>query len=375
MNKTTSLQNIISLFTILPVRLVVLAAFLYLLKERYFLTASYILFLIIILEGASLWSMAGLRKLRVRKYFKPYRLFPGEEAVFAIELENNKMLPVFLSWNQPLPPELKVYPEKEFCGAISGRAFLGWSCKVVTTHKIKAIKRGYYTIPALHLRSSDVFGLFNKEISLEEGQKVFIYPSLLPLSDINLTPADLIGEQRDNRPFLPDPIMYAGLKEYMPDIPARFIHWKASARQDGLLAKIIEPSANLRICIAINAEAYIQPQPQEDLFEEALSIAASLALWADTSRIPFGLLANAPQKELPTQIVVPLGGGFDQAKLVLESLARAELAVLGTLDELLRAECSRLPWGTTLVLIGGERSAPLPPTIRQVLYYSHTGGN
>ena len=252
---------------------------------------------------------------------------------------------------------------------INGQAYLGSYAKTAADYRVTAQKRGYYKMPALRLYSRDVLGLFYRETLRGETRSVIVYPRLIDLEDIYLRPSDFSGLERDNRPFLFDPIMFVGLREYTPDMPARFIHWKASAHQDRLMAKIIEPSASLQILIAIDAETFLLPEPQEDLFEKALSVAATLAVWADSNKVPFGLIANAARKEQPGAVIIPVNRDLKQGKLVLESLARAELAVLGNLEDILKTEALYLPWGTTLIVIGKNYPSLLPPAIRQAICY------
>lgn len=368
-------RELMSVSTFLPIRLALLAGFLFLLKEKHFLSAAFLLFVILTNESGNLWSVLGARRLAVNSRLSPARLFPEEETTVWLTLENNKALPVFIDWIQPSPAisEPMHSPGYVLGGTASGRWSVGWYAKKDASFQVKALKRGYYTLPALRLLSRDLFGLFYKELRQDHQFRLFVYPRLLSLPNLMLTPADLIGPQQDRRPFLPDPIMFAGLREYTASMPARTIHWKASARQDQLLSRIIEPSADFRICMAIDAANFLHPEPLEEQFEEALSLAATLAMWADMRRIPFGLLVNARQKELPGPAAVSVSSGVDQIRLVLESLARVELTQLGTLERLLRIESSRLPWGTTLVVIGGEDTGTIPSIIRKVIYLSTLG--
>ncbi|SHI20219.1 DUF58 domain-containing protein [Desulfosporosinus lacus] len=371
MEKPLAIPNLTSVFTLLLSRFVLLIIFLYLLKVRNFLPAFLLLIIIIIIEIASLWSKAGLSKLKVETKFKPLQLFPGEETVFSISMENKKWLPGLYNWSQSLTSILQLSPQDpETMGDIQGQVYLGPNAKTIVSHQFAVHRRGYYKIPALRLYSRDVLGLFYRQAYWGGTKSVIVYPRLLALEEIKTHPSDFSGLERDKRPFLFDPIMFVGLREYTPDMPARSIHWKASAKQDRLLARIIESSASLQICIAIDAEDFIQPEPQENLFEEALSVAASLAVWADNSRIPFGLIANMPKKEQPGAVILPVNRDFDQVRLVLESLARAEFAVLGSLEDILKSEAYHLPWGTTLIVIGSSPPKHMPSAISQVIFYS-----
>ncbi len=370
MEKATPVPFFTSIYTLLLARLAFIVLFLYLLKAKVFFPAFFLFILILVIETAGLWSRAGFFKLEVITDFNPCRLFPGEETIFTVTVANKKRLPVLLNWIQSLSPLPQIFSlEGESVEDINGQAYLGSYAKTAADYRVTAQKRGYYKMPALRLYSRDVLGLFYRETLRGETRSVIVYPRLIDLEDIYLRPSDFSGLERDNRPFLFDPIMFVGLREYTPDMPARFIHWKASAHQDRLMAKIIEPSASLQILIAIDAETFLLPEPQEDLFEKALSVAATLAVWADSNKVPFGLIANAARKEQPGAVIIPVNRDLKQGKLVLESLARAELAVLGNLEDILKTEALYLPWGTTLIVIGKNYPSLLPPAIRQAICY------
>lgn len=370
-NNGHPIPPITSLLTFLLSRLALLTGFLVFLKYSYFYLATFIFFLIILIEGSRLWSALGLKNLTARRLLVPQRLFPGEETQLHVEVENKKRLPVLLSWNQPLPPRL-ITPVTHENGLIlrffAGQVFLSSWAKSIHTHRFRVAKRGYYQLPPLRLISRDGFGLFYKETFRDDNSEVIVYPALVALPSLDLTPADLIGDRPDRRPFIPDPTLVVGLKDYTPATPARFIHWKASAHQDKLMAKVVEPTANLRLYLVIDVEYFLQPAPAAAQFEEALSAAASLVMWSDSQRVPLGLLSNSCQQGKESPISVSVSSSPTQARTVLECLARARLESWGPLDDLLRKEGARLPWGTTLVVIGGKPST-YPPAVRKVVYY------
>jgi uncharacterized protein (DUF58 family) len=360
-----------SLYTILMFRIGFIVLFLYLLKQGVYLPAFFTLLLIAVIETASFWSRLGFRKLRVETRLNPYRLFPGDEISFSIQYANEKRLPVFLSWSQPLPPGFALADQQaEPHDPITGSTYLGAYAAGKGHCRLTAEKRGYYHLPGLYLYSRDIFGWFYRRQVKEQKVEIIVYPQLLPIEELCLQGADFNGLDRDKRPFLFDPVMFAGLRDYTPDMPARFIHWKATAHQDRLLAKIIEPSAGLQILIAIDAYTFICPEADEALFEKALSAAATIAVWADCNKIPFGIAANIPRKELAGPMILPVNRNLDQGRLVLESLARAELAFCGNLEDILSQMSPDLPWGTILILIqkGGNRVAA-PSRFRRVISY------
>lgn len=341
-----------SIYTILLFRAGLITLFLYLLQQSLFLPAFFLFFLILIIETAALWSKLGFKKMKVETKVNLSRLFPDDKINFSLICQNEKRLPVYLSWQLPLDQEFRLLDRDEtFSGGIRGKVYLGPYQSKEYNYCLTAQKRGYYQIPALKLYSRDIWGLFNREKTIEHNQHIIVYPRLLPLEEVSMKAADFSGLQQDKRPFLFDPIMFAGLRDYTPDMPTRLIHWKASAYQDRLLAKIIEPSASLQVLIAIDAQSFIYPDSDEVLFEKALSVAATLAVWADSHKIPFGLAANLSQKGQPGPISLPVNRNLDQGRLVLEALARAELAPLGKLEDILQDKALSMLWGVTLIII------------------------
>lgn len=149
-------------------------------------------------------------------------------------------------------------------------------------------------------------------------------------------------------------------------MPARFINWKASAGKNQLLAKVLEPSAELRICIAVDVCPFFYPEPKPEAFEQALSVAASLVVWAVNNRVQFGLLANGRQKGLSHPVIIPVGSAPNQAASALEALARVELEPFNTLAGLLGKGGLRLPPGTMLLVIGKGNNAHQPPMFSSI---------
>lgn len=362
-------HSVASLFTMRLVRIALFIALIILIINRHLLPAVFIILLLLTLELARVWSGFSLHKLVVVRKVWPCRMFPDDETTISVEVRNNKWLPIYFGWHQQLVPELSIsLSEGKEDASFSSRGYLGWHAGYRFEFRLKALKRGFFRLPPLRLEAMDGFGLYKKEEHREGQDAIIVYPRLRPVGELELTAADLLGDKKDNRPMLLDPIRVAGLRDYTPDIPARFIHWKASAHKDDLLAKVMEPSADIKICVAVDVETFVHPEPDSAAFEEALSQAASLVYWADVQGIPFGLLANGSLKELSCPGVVPIGSSSGHLNAALEMLARLEMAPMGTLAELIKNESARLPWGTTHVVIGKGQAGGKLPGVHKAVY-------
>lgn len=370
-----------SIFSFPVLRIVLIVGLLYFLKVEQKLISIFILIFIIIIELSALMARIGLRKLHSNRRLSSSRIFPEDQAQVNITIENAKCLPALLSWVQEMPSSLrtvsnagKTEDESTICGKVSIEKYGREDICI----KFTALKRGCYKIPDLRLQSRDLFGLFVRDSYNNDPLTLIVYPKLLDLNEINLSPADFSGLKRNDRPFLFDPIMFVGVREYTPGIPARLIDWKASAHQDILLSKIVESSSNLKILIAVDTNSIMSMADMkntEDLFEEALSVAASIAVWADDNKIPFGFIADFMRYDQEGVAIIPVSRTYNQGMFVLEALARAEYKTSGSLEDILNIETRYIPWGTTLIVIGNNSIGPLNSAIRQVICYPLTGSS
>jgi len=348
-------QQVTSIATLLPVRVIIAAGVILLLARGFYLPASFLIALLLILVTCRLWADHGLRWLSIDREGHRLRLFPGDEAALSVHVRNGKRLPVSLELLQSFPEGLDVFIPDQGGGPPGDprRIFLGRYGEDLSFFHIRGISRGCYDIPQGKVVSKDPLGLFSREKRFGGPEEILVYPALLDLEDQDFDQRHLMGERRSDRPFMPDPTRISSLRDYSPDTPARRIHWKASARHGKLLAKVLEHTADLRLCIALDGDSFRQPGPS---MEKALSAAATLVVWADEKKVPFGLVSNLSHHGRPGPASIPVGSGPFQPGLALEALARAELPVALPFSELISVESRLLPWGTTIIVIRGNGS-------------------
>ena len=342
-------QQVTSIATLFPVRVITAVGVTLLLARGFYLPASFLIAVLLILITCRLWADHGLRGLYADREAHRLRLFPGDEATFSVHVRNGKRLPVSLELFQSFPEGLdEITPALE--GGFPGsprRVLLGRSGEALSTFHVRGLSRGCYDIPQGKVVSKDPLGLFSRDKPFGGPQEVLVYPALLDLEDQDFAQRHLMGDTRSIGPLCRTykGIQSAGLH---PDTPARRIHWKASARHGKLLAKVLEHTADLRLCIALDGDSFQLPGPS---MEKALSLAASLAVWADEKKVPFGLVSNLSRHGRPGPVSLPVGSGPSQPSLALEALARAELPTALPFSVLLSVESRFLPWGTTIIVI------------------------
>lgn len=375
MEESRSVNGIKSIYSLLIFRIIAIVLFFYLLKTEKIFSSFYLLIFIAVIESSAVFARSGIRKLEAGRSLYPVRVFPGEKAELRITIKNNKFIPSRLGWFQSLPPAFTVVNGKYNSGpdcADNGKVFIEGHGSSEINIKFTANKRGYYELSGLLLQSQDLLGLFVRDKYIKDPLSLIVYPKLANLKYIGFNRTDFSGLRREERPYLFDPIMFAGLREYTSDMPAKSINWKASAHKDVLLSRIVESSSNMKILIAIDLEPIMLIGDEEEcknIFEEALSVAAAIAVKADERRIPFGLIGNFPGFVSDSPTIIPVNRSDTQNMIILEALARAEYKVKGILEELINAESLYIPWGTSLIEIGEFPLRLLPSQICQVYQY------
>ena len=330
--------------------------------------------------GSRLWSRRLFDRISLHHRLSDRRVFQGEPVDLAVELENRKPLP--LPWfDLRVAVSDPVDVEGEQLGAASApglswilrRGALGWYERHRWRFRLSARERGYYQIGPAELSSADILGLFPNQMATDERSRLVVYPRVFPLDELGL-PADRpLGERRGRNRIFDDPLRIAGLRDYEPGDPLRRIDWKATARSGELQSRVYEPSAVQQLYIFLNIdtlehswEGYLK-----DDLERTISVAASLAVWAAGRRYAVGLLANGSFPDADRHIRLAPSRSRTQLPRLLEALAVAQPLTMGDLAGAVRREASRVPLGSTLVLVASLIPDELADAMRRLQADGH----
>ncbi|MET0386749.1 MAG: DUF58 domain-containing protein [Polyangiales bacterium] len=274
------------------------------------------LLLLALAGGAKAWSYASLTRITSVLRLDPRRLFPGESLALAMDVANNKLLPVWLQVSVPLPAALRAHR------GVSTTRDSGLSSyqKAHFDWRVVALRRGVHAIGPVALRAADPLGFFPNQ-KLSAASEVIVYPRLIPLPALVLPRRDPLGKP-GVRSAVEDPTYLNGVRDYQPGRPARHIHWKASARHDRLLEKMLETTARERVLIVLCAEGF-DTEPDDRALELCLEVVASLAVQLDRQRHPVGFVTNARLKGRASG-TIGIARMQGQLSELLETLARFE---------------------------------------------------
>lgn len=251
-----------------------------------------------------IWYRRALRSLLVYQQIEPQHVVFGEEFSFTLRIENQKLLPLpWLKIECAVFPSLTVqYPlllKRERLTFFSEEWAI-WSLQRLTRYRqIRCLSRGCSLIGPLHLRSSDPFGWFEREMELPMAAGVIVYPLILPLEVLDLAWLRPLGDYVTTRRLLEDPLLLAGVRDYQIGDDPRHIHWKATARMRTLQSKLFEYTSSPRLLILLDTSNYSSAWlgADREMQELTMSVAASLALRGLDQDAQVGLLANGGIKQ------------------------------------------------------------------------------
>ena len=184
--------------------------------------------------------------------------------------------------------------------------------------ELMPLRRGVLRLAAVSVAAPDPFGLFRSLRRIPAPQSVLILPKRYPITPFDLpgtmkyqqggvSMASSIGESEE----------FVSLREYRPGDPLRRIHWKSFAKTGKPIVKEFQEEFFVRHALILDT---FSTQAQSDVFEEAVSVAASLAYTVQDQDSLLDLMFVGPQAYCFTS-----GRGVGQTEQMLEILASVQV--------------------------------------------------
>jgi uncharacterized protein (DUF58 family) len=183
--------------------------------------------------------------------------------------------------------------------------------------EVLPLRRGPLRFEGLTIARCDPFGLLRGFVSLRSPQTVLILPRRYPLPPVALpgtyqyqlggvTLAASVGESEE----------FVSLRDYRPGDPLRHLHWRSTARVGHPIVKEFENEFFVRHALVL--DTFGGPEAIE-VFEEAVSLAASFACTVDAQESLLDVMFVGPQA-----VCFTAGRGLAHAEQALEILAAAQ---------------------------------------------------
>ncbi|MBW2193410.1 MAG: DUF58 domain-containing protein [Deltaproteobacteria bacterium] len=179
-------------------------------------------------------------------------------------------------------------------------------------------QRGDLRLTGVTIVRTDPFGLFNSLITIPIKQSVLVLPRRY-----SLPPVHLSGNRRYHSggvalaSSVGDAEEFISLRDYRPGDPLRRIHWKSWAKTGKPIVKEYQDEFFVRHALVVDTFSNLE---YSEIFEEAVSVAASFACTVSTLESLLDLIFVGPQAYCFT-----FGRGLSHMDKTLEILASVKL--------------------------------------------------
>jgi uncharacterized protein (DUF58 family) len=267
--------------------------------------------------------------LEVERHLDRSRLQEGDEVIVTIRLRRKIWFP--FGWNMvvdQLPERLggRYDPHRQL-------VFPWLKREVEFRYAIPHLPRGHYRLSACVVSGGDFFGFFERRQVFPVTDEFLVYPSYSMLEQWSLGDGSLSGTVHVAHRHSDDVAAVRGVREYQQGDRMSQIHWRASARGNGLKTKEFEHQAmNHAVCfLDVEKTSYADPET----FERGVRVTASLIAYANRNQYHYGLVYKLAQTER-----VSLSPGLSQTHFlrVFDQLARVMPTGVEPLDRVLGRE-------------------------------------
>ncbi len=204
---------------------------------------------------------------------------------------------------------------------------LAANSSLVVDHEVMPRKRGVLRLNGVLVVWPDAFGLFRSFNRVELTSSVLILPKRYVLPDIDLPGkrehqpggVNLAGGVGESEEFV-------SLRDYRRGDPLRHIHWKSVSKTGKLVVKEYVDEYFVRHALVL--DTFLE-KPEDEIFEEAISLAASFVCTVQRQEALLDLMFVGPRAYTFTA-----GRGVGQSEHILEVLASVEACTTRPFSEL-----------------------------------------
>ena len=312
--------------------------------------------------GTWLWSRFAPQNLTYERKLSQDHAFFDEELSLTITLTNNKPIPVtWIEIEDEFPEDLAILGKdlkdspKRGVRNLSHKVSLGPFEKISWNYRLHCYQRGAYQIGPAILRTGDPFGFFEKWVSFSKKDSLLVYPKVVPVRLLDLDARSETGDTRGKMRLNQDTGTMKGFKEYEAGDPLKLIDWKATARHNRLLTRVLEPDNALVAIPLLNIDTTGVPYggfvPKN--LERVITVAASITWESLIAGRSVGIVTNGKSVLYERPMSVRPGRNPKQLSLIFEALAMASPFVGSQIDHDLLITSRKLPPGATFLFITG----------------------
>lgn len=196
--------------------------------------------------------------------------------------------------------------------------------KITRTVPFHCSKRGYYGVDSVDLITRSP--LLTKKYHKAETQNtcLYVYPAQIEDAFMDIIFQRIMGDVLAKKNIYEDPFEFRGIREYQITDPMSKINWKASAKSEQWMVNLYGSTNAQEIVILLDLEDETVWK-YDDIHEQQISLAVTLAARFTEAGIPVGLVTNGKDIKLNKILRLEAGTGKQQLLNINRGLARIDL--------------------------------------------------
>jgi uncharacterized protein (DUF58 family) len=237
---------------------------------------------LLVLAGAGAYVLASPR-IAIERAVEPAHVEKGQPAIALIRATNR-------SWRSLAPLSME-----QRLGELVFRAQLPRLRRgeaTLRTYRLPTNRRGTYTVGPVEVPRADPFGLCRRARTLGQPQAISVGPRRIGLRPLpSGMSRNLEGPSSDMSPQ--GSVTFHRLREYVIGDDLRTVHWPTTARLGKLAVRHYVDTAQPYTVIVLDVRPDVY---SADTFEEAVDVAASVAVSMSGSKAPVQLRTTAGER-------------------------------------------------------------------------------
>ncbi|PTX49345.1 uncharacterized protein (DUF58 family) [Melghirimyces profundicolus] len=294
----------------------------------------------ILLLYVALVAFFALRNPEVERVLSASTATAGESLKVSIRYRIPAVIPPAWIWIRDVG-DPKALTQEGFTTLVPG-----FSREGVLEYGLYNLPRGRHRFHSIEVRSGDLFGLVEKRWNFSRANEILVYPRTREIRSWHTVNDRNTGRSFATHRIGEDVTSVVGVRDYTDRDALSRIHWKASARGQGLKAKEFEHRITNDFMFVLDCHAAHFSGEGDPLFERAVSLTASLARFAVQRRFSAGVIAWGNRR-----LHLPPGRTPDHLSHLFEPLAVIQPQGQKRIADVLLNESVYLPQGTTVVLV------------------------
>jgi uncharacterized protein (DUF58 family) len=189
-------------------------------------------------------------------------------------------------------------------------------------YQLTISRRGDHQLDGVHVLVTGRWGLWRRQLVLPLPGRIVVYPDLRRASEyMRLARRSVNSTGSRRQPRIGGDNEFARLKEYHHDDEFRHIAWKATARQDRLIAKAFQMNENQSVVLMLDCGRMMQARSGDTpLMDHALNATLMLSQIALSHQDRVGILTFAGR----VQAYLPPRAGRAQSQRILRTTYACE---------------------------------------------------